>query len=104
MNTELRIVKILLRVALGIVWPYEAVVPKLLLLRQDEIDLVQNLIFFCEHQTSLCKSSGSPKSRSVPWSRPPRCVRYLDIVRTSSQCLSFFRKIDPAAAGRGAVA
>jgi uncharacterized membrane protein YphA (DoxX/SURF4 family) len=45
MNTKLRMVKIASRVALGIVWLYEGLVPKLLFLRADEIELVQKSHF-----------------------------------------------------------
>ncbi len=41
MNTKLRIIKIVSRVALGLVWLYEGFVPKILFLRADEIELVQ---------------------------------------------------------------
>jgi uncharacterized membrane protein YphA (DoxX/SURF4 family) len=41
MNTKLHIIKMVSRVALGIVWLYEGLVPKLLFLRGDEIELVQ---------------------------------------------------------------
>lgn len=41
MNTKLWIVKISARSALGIVWLYEGLVPKILFLRADEIDLVR---------------------------------------------------------------
>ena len=41
MNTKLQIVKLSSRIALAIVWMYEGLVPKLLFLRTDEIDLVQ---------------------------------------------------------------
>jgi uncharacterized membrane protein YphA (DoxX/SURF4 family) len=40
-NTKLRTIKIVSRTALGVVWFYEGVVPKILFLRADEIDLVQ---------------------------------------------------------------
>jgi hypothetical protein len=40
MNTKLWIAKISARVALGLVWLYEGLVPKILFLRADEIDLV----------------------------------------------------------------
>jgi len=41
MNTKLRITKIVSRVALGLVWLYEGLVPKILFLRADQIELVQ---------------------------------------------------------------
>jgi uncharacterized membrane protein YphA (DoxX/SURF4 family) len=41
MNTKLWIVKTTARVALGLVWLYEGLVPKILFLRADEIDLVR---------------------------------------------------------------
>jgi uncharacterized membrane protein YphA (DoxX/SURF4 family) len=41
MNRTLRRIKIISRSALGIVWLYEGLVPKILFLRADEIDLVQ---------------------------------------------------------------
>src|SRR6478672_3058113 len=41
MNTRLRIIKIISRIALGLVWFYEGLVPKILFLRADEIDLVR---------------------------------------------------------------
>jgi hypothetical protein len=41
MNTKLHVIKMVSRVALGIVWLYEGLVPKLLFLRGDEIELVQ---------------------------------------------------------------
>jgi len=42
MNTRLRIIKIISRIALGLVWFYEGLVPKILFLRRDEIGLVQS--------------------------------------------------------------
>jgi hypothetical protein len=42
MNTRLRIIKIISRIALGLVWFYEGLVPKILFLRADEIGLVQS--------------------------------------------------------------
>jgi len=41
MKTKLVTVKIISRVALGFVWLYEGLVPKLLFLRADELDLVR---------------------------------------------------------------
>ena len=41
MNTRLRIIKSISRIALGLVWLYEGLVPKILFLRADELDLVQ---------------------------------------------------------------
>jgi uncharacterized membrane protein YphA (DoxX/SURF4 family) len=41
MKTKLVTVKIISRVALGLVWLYEGLVPKLLFLRADELDLVR---------------------------------------------------------------
>ena len=41
MNTKLHTVKNISRTALGLVWLYEGVVPKILFLRADEIDLVR---------------------------------------------------------------
>ena len=40
MNTKLRTIKIFSRTALGLVWFYEGLVPKILFLRADEINLV----------------------------------------------------------------
>src|SRR5438046_8741940 len=40
-NTKLRTIKIFSRTALGLVWFYEGLVPKILFLRADEIGLVQ---------------------------------------------------------------
>jgi hypothetical protein len=54
MNTKLRMVKIVSRVALGIVWLYEGLVPKLLFLRADEIELVQNRVSFGARRNSRC--------------------------------------------------
>jgi uncharacterized membrane protein YphA (DoxX/SURF4 family) len=42
MNTKIWIVKVTARVALGLVWLYEGLVPKILFLRADEIELVKN--------------------------------------------------------------
>jgi uncharacterized membrane protein YphA (DoxX/SURF4 family) len=42
MNTKLRTIKIISRIALGLVWFYEGLVPKILFLRADEIGLVQS--------------------------------------------------------------
>ena len=42
MNTRLRIIKIISRIALGLVWFYEGLVPKILFLRADGIGLVQS--------------------------------------------------------------
>src|SRR5213595_1892862 len=41
MNTRLRTIKIISRTALGLVWFYEGLVPKILFLRADEVGLVQ---------------------------------------------------------------
>jgi uncharacterized membrane protein YphA (DoxX/SURF4 family) len=41
MKTKLLALKIISRAALGLVWVYEGLVPKLLFLRADEIDLVR---------------------------------------------------------------
>lgn len=41
MTTKLRAIKVISRVALGLVWFYEGLVPKILFLRADEIDLVR---------------------------------------------------------------
>jgi peptidoglycan/LPS O-acetylase OafA/YrhL len=41
MNQKLQIIKIVSRLALGTVWLYEGLVPKILFLRADELDLVQ---------------------------------------------------------------
>jgi hypothetical protein len=40
-NTKLRTIKIISRTALGLVWFYEGLVPKILFLRADEVGLVQ---------------------------------------------------------------
>jgi len=42
MKTNLLTLKVISRVALGLVWLYEGLVPKILFLRTDEINLVQN--------------------------------------------------------------
>src|SRR5437764_3983803 len=46
-NTKLRTIKIISRTALGLVWFYEGLVPKILFLRADEVGLVQasNLVW-----------------------------------------------------------
>src|SRR5262245_26262524 len=41
MITKLRVVKIISRIALGLVWFYEGLVPKILFLRADELNLVR---------------------------------------------------------------
>jgi uncharacterized membrane protein YphA (DoxX/SURF4 family) len=41
-NEKLHIIKIVSRVALGIVWLYEGFVPKILFLRADQIELVRH--------------------------------------------------------------
>jgi uncharacterized membrane protein YphA (DoxX/SURF4 family) len=41
MITKLRAVKLISRIALGLVWFYEGLVPKILFLRADEIGLVR---------------------------------------------------------------
>lgn len=41
MNTKIWIAKLTARVALGLVWFYEGLVPKILFLRADEIELVR---------------------------------------------------------------
>jgi peptidoglycan/LPS O-acetylase OafA/YrhL len=41
MNKKLHVIKIVSRFALGTVWLYEGVVPKILFLRADELDLVE---------------------------------------------------------------
>ena len=40
MKTKLQLIKVISRIALGLVWFYEGLVPKILFLRADEIDLV----------------------------------------------------------------
>jgi uncharacterized membrane protein YphA (DoxX/SURF4 family) len=42
MTTKIWIAKVIARSALGLVWLYEGLVPKILFLRADEIDLVKN--------------------------------------------------------------
>src|SRR5438105_2944282 len=42
MNTRTRTIKIISRIALGLVWFYEGLVPKVLFLRADEIGPVQS--------------------------------------------------------------
>jgi uncharacterized membrane protein YphA (DoxX/SURF4 family) len=46
MKTKLVTVKIISRVALGLVWFYEGLMPKILFLRADELDLVRRSGFF----------------------------------------------------------
>jgi uncharacterized membrane protein YphA (DoxX/SURF4 family) len=41
MNAKLHAIKVISRTALGLVWFYEGLVPKILFLRADELDLVQ---------------------------------------------------------------
>lgn len=41
MNNRIRFIKVSARIALGIVWLYEGLVPKILFVRADELDLVQ---------------------------------------------------------------
>jgi uncharacterized membrane protein YphA (DoxX/SURF4 family) len=41
MKTRLVTIKIIARLALGLVWIYEGLIPKILFLRGDELDLVQ---------------------------------------------------------------
>jgi uncharacterized membrane protein YphA (DoxX/SURF4 family) len=41
MKTKLMTIKIISRVALGLVWLYEGLVPKILFLRTDELELVK---------------------------------------------------------------
>ena len=41
MITKLRAIKLISRIALGLVWFYEGLVPKILFLRADEVSLVQ---------------------------------------------------------------
>ena len=41
MITKLRVVKLISRIALGLVWFYEGLVPKILFLRADELNLVR---------------------------------------------------------------
>jgi uncharacterized membrane protein YphA (DoxX/SURF4 family) len=41
MKIKLRTIKVISRVALGLVWFYEGLVPKILFLRADELDLVR---------------------------------------------------------------
>jgi hypothetical protein len=41
MKTKLTAIKIISRIALGLVWLYEGLVPKILFLRGDELDLVR---------------------------------------------------------------
>ena len=55
MTTKVRVIKVISRVALGLVWFYEGLVPKILFLRADEINLAERLICCGEHLNSLCK-------------------------------------------------
>ena len=41
MKTKLWTIKVISRVALGVVWLYEGLVPKILFLRADQLDLVE---------------------------------------------------------------
>ena len=40
MKTKLMTIKVISRIALGLVWLYEGLIPKILFLRSDELDLV----------------------------------------------------------------
>ena len=53
MNAKLRTIKVISRTALGLVWFYEGLVPKILFLRADELDLVQasHLVWRTPHLT-----------------------------------------------------
>jgi DoxX-like family len=62
MTAKLHAVKLISRVALGLVWFYEGLVPKILFLRADEINLVQASIW-----------SGEPPSSLYNFSEPRRC-------------------------------
>jgi hypothetical protein len=50
MNTRLRIIKIISRIALGLVWFYEGLVLKILFLRADKIGLVQSSHWYGGHR------------------------------------------------------
>jgi hypothetical protein len=42
MNTRIRFIKVSARIALGIVWLYEGLIPKILFVRADELELVRS--------------------------------------------------------------
>ena len=56
MTSKLRFLKIISRSALGLVWLYEGLVPKLLVLRADEIELVRRsgLVWGTAQETLQC--------------------------------------------------
>ena len=62
MNRRLRTIKIISRIALGLVWFYEGLVPKILFLRADEIGLVQ--------------------SSHLVWRRPELTLQILGVAQT----------------------
>jgi len=63
MKTKLVTVKIISRVALGFVWFYEGLVPKILFLRADELDLVKRSGSFAAPRNGRYKFWASRKLR-----------------------------------------
>ena len=59
MITKLRAIKLISRIALGLVWFYEGLVPKILFLSADEIGLVRAYHLVWRNRSSLCKFSES---------------------------------------------
>jgi len=59
MITKLRAIKLISRIALGLVWFYEGLVPKILFCARTKSASCERIIWRGEHRSSLCKFSES---------------------------------------------
>jgi len=59
MITKLRAIKLISRIALGLVWFYEGLVPKILFLSATKSVSCERIIWCGENGSSLCKFSES---------------------------------------------
>ena len=66
MNASER-VRVVCRIALGLVWLYEGLVPKLLFIRADQIDLVQRSGFYFGTPESFLKLLGVAQVAFALW-------------------------------------
>src|SRR4029077_7938875 len=67
MNTRLSTIKIIWRIALGLVWFYEGLVPKILFLRADEIGLVQSSHLVWRTPELTLQILGVAQTLAGPW-------------------------------------
>ena len=67
LQSRARAVRIVCRVALGLVWLYEGLVPKLLVIRPDQIDLVQRSGFYFGTPQSFLQLLGAAQVAFALW-------------------------------------